>query len=228
MFEKYNIVAILTAYKRDYFKEQINALLQQSIKPEKIIIFNNGTLDLRYLKEMYGEIIALINSDLNTKYWGRFVIANLCNTEYVLMLDDDTIPGSLWVENCLRLCNEKNCIVTGNGRSVDNKTCWGDDGYVENDTKVGFGGHSWFYKKEWLKYFITEKPLNYDTGEDLTFSALCKLKAGIETWVPKQMGESSAHKSSYSGDKHASFLQNNWDETRNNMCEYFINKGWTI
>ena len=158
MFNQYNIVAILTAYKRDYFKEQINSLINQTMKPEKIIIFNNGELDLNYLKGMYGPIVSIINSDLNTKFWGRFAIANLLNSTYILMLDDDTIPGSQWIDNCLRLCEDKNCIVTGNGRSIDNMISLGDSGRVDEDTKVGFGGHSWFYKKEWLQYFITEKP----------------------------------------------------------------------
>ena len=165
MFERYKIVAILTAYKRDYFTEQIDSLLEQTIKVDRIVIFNNGNLNLSHLKEKYGDKINLINSELNTKFWGRFAIANLFNTEYVLMLDDDTIPASRWIENCLRLSTEKNCIVTGNGRSIDNVDCLGDGGYVIEDTKIGFGGHSWFYKKEWLKYFITDEPLNYDTGE---------------------------------------------------------------
>jgi GT2 family glycosyltransferase len=228
MFEKCKIVAVLTAYKRDYFSEQISSLLGQTISLDKIIILNNGNLDLSHLKQTFGDKINLINSELNTKFWGRFAIANLLNTEYILMLDDDTIPGSKWVENCLRLSLEKNCIVTGNGRSIDNTICWGDGGHVNEDTKIGFGGHSWFYKKDWLQYFITEKPLNYNTGEDITFSALCKIKGNIDTWIPKQSGETSAHKGSYSGDIHASFRQNDWDLVRNEMCQYFIKMGWSI
>jgi GT2 family glycosyltransferase len=225
MFDNNKIVAILTAYKRNYFKQQLDSLINQSIVPEKIVIFNNGDLNLNYLKEEY-PTINIINSDLNTKFWGRFAIANLFNTEYVLMLDDDIIPGRLWIENCLRLCNEKNAIITGNGRCINNSKCWGDGGYVTEDTKVAFGGHSWFYKKEWLQYFLCEKPLNYDTGEDITFSALCKIKGNIETWVPKQEGETSSHLRSFGDDEHASFRKNNWGETRYEMCQHFINNGW--
>lgn len=226
MFDRYKIVAVLTAYKRDYFTQQINALLSQTTTVDKIVILNNGNLNLSHLKDTFGDKISLINSELNTKFWGRFAVANLFNTEYVLMLDDDTIPGSQWVENCLRLCNEKNCIVTGNGRSTRNLNNLGDNGYVAEDTKIGFGGHSWFFRKEWLKYFISFEPLNYNTGEDITFSALCKINGNIETWIPKQSGETSAHKASYSGDQHASYLLNNWDNIRKEMCEYFINNGW--
>ena len=229
MFEDNKIVAILTAYKRDYFVEQINAVLNQSIKPDKIIIFNNGSLDLSHLKEMFGDDISLINSEINTKFWGRFAIANLCNTEYVFMLDDDTIPGSKWVETCLELCERNNCIVTGNGRGIANDQNWADGGTLDADTKVASGGHSWFFKKEWLKYFIAETPISYVTGEDISFSALCKIKGNIETWTPKQDGrEITAHKNSYAGDEHASFHTAGWDNLRVEICQHFINLGWEV
>ena len=44
MFDKYKIVVILTAYKRDYFIEQIHALLLQTTTADKIVILNNNGL----------------------------------------------------------------------------------------------------------------------------------------------------------------------------------------
>lgn len=228
MFEKYNIVAILTAWKRDYFKEQLNSLINQTVKVDKIIILNNGGSDLSYLKNEVNCEISIIKSDVNTKFWGRHSIANMFNCEYILLLDDDTIPGSKWVENCLRLSNQKNCIVTGNGRSIDNKISWGDGGRVDQDMQVAFGGHSWFFKKEWMKYYLTEKPFSYDSGEDIWISALCKLNGGISTWMPEQLGETSAHKNSYADDQHASYQLNNWDNIRENICNHYIEKGWSL
>lgn len=222
MFDKYRIIVILTAYKRDYFREQITALLNQTIKPCKIILLNNGTLNVDSLRHEFG--ISLINSDLNTKFWGRFCIAKLFNTEYVLMVDDDTIPGKMWIENCLKLCESKNSIITGNGRTLTNAFVSSDD-----DIQVAFGGHSWFYKKEWLKYFLIEDPINYDTGEDIMFSALCKIHGNIETWMPKQNGETSSEQISYSNDEHASFRRHSdWDSIRQDICNHYINRGWKL
>lgn len=228
MFEKYNIVAILTAYKRDYFKFQINSILNQTVKIDKIVILNNGSIDLSSIKNEFGDKVDIIHSELNTKFWGRFSIANLFNCNYILMLDDDVIPGVSWVENCLRVSNERDCIVTANGRDNNNSNEIGDSGHVSSDTKVAFGGHSWFYKKEYLKYFLGNSPINYNTGEDIMFSALCKINGGVETWVPSQSGESSAHKKNFSDDEHASFRQNNWDKDRYEICQYYINQGWQI
>lgn len=228
MFDKHKISVILTAWKRDYFPELIGSIVKQTVKPEQIVIFNNGDQDLTYLTKMFrNENIHLINSSYNTKYWGRFAMSYLVNSEYVLLIDDDTIPGPKWVENCLRLCNEKNCIVTGNGRSIRNEICYADSGFLEFDTKVAFGGHSWFFKKEWLHHFLSETPVSYETGEDISFCATLKLKAGIETWVPMQKGENSAHMNNYAGDGNQSFSLQDWSEKRLAICEHYIKLGWS-
>ena len=67
MFEKYNIVAILTAWKRDYFKEQLNSLINQTVKVDKIIILNNGGSDLSYLKNEVNCEISIIKSEVDTQ-----------------------------------------------------------------------------------------------------------------------------------------------------------------
>lgn len=229
MFDKHKIAAILTAWKRDYFPELIDSLLKQTMPPEIIVIFNNGREDLTYLKKMFKDTkIYLINSDYNTKYWGRFAMSYLVNSEYILLVDDDTIPAPKWIENCYRLCNEKNCIVTGNGRSIRNDESYGDGGYVAEDMQIAFGGHSWFFKKEWLKYYISESPISYETGEDISFCASLKINGGIETWLPKQGGDTSAHMRSYSGDGNQSYDLYNWSEKRLEICEHYIKLGWSL
>jgi len=114
------ISVILTAYKRDYFGEQIKAIKNQTIKPKHIYIWQNGNfvnVD-KYRKEG----VKLIKSDENFKFHGRFAFALLMKTEYVAIFDDDIIPGVGWLENCLNLSKEKNCIVGQNGRNFDLKT----------------------------------------------------------------------------------------------------------
>lgn len=229
MFDKHNIAAILTAWKRDYFPELIGSLLSQTMPPEIIVIFNNGKEDLTYLKKMFKDAkIYIINSDYNTKYWGRFAMSYLVNSEYILLIDDDTIPAPKWIENCHRLCNEKNCIVTGNGRSIRNDESYGDSGHVPEDRQVAFGGHSWFFKKEWIKHYISESPISYETGEDISFCASLKMKGGIETWLPKQDGDTSAHMRSYAGDGNQSYDLYNWSGKRLEICEHYIKLGWTL
>lgn len=228
MFDNNKIITILTAYKRNYFQQQIESLKSQTVKIDKIIILQNEKhIDLTCIKETFPDIY-IISSDYNTKYWGRYAIASICNTEYILMMDDDIIPGKQWIENCFRMNQTENCIVCGNGRDINNIEAIGDSGRVDKDTQMAFGGHSWFFRKEWVKYILNEKPVSLYTGEDIAFCALSKIHGGITTWIPEQHGETSSHKENYSGDQHASFRTGNWDEARKNICKYYVNKGWKL
>jgi glycosyltransferase involved in cell wall biosynthesis len=229
MFDKYNLVAVLTAYKRNYFELQIESLISQTVPPDVIVIFQNEShTDLTQIKQKYGEKIKIIKSELNTKFWGRFAISQIFNSEFVLILDDDIIPGNKWVENCFRLALEKNCVVCANGRSFNNDNGFGDSGVVDTDTRAAFGGHSWFFKKEWLAHFWNFSPVTYDTGEDITFCAAVKILGGIETWVPKQSlhDGTSAHMRNFSGDDNASWRSSNWGNKRLEICQHFISLGW--
>jgi hypothetical protein len=229
MFQRYNLVAVLTAYKRNYFELQIECLISQTIAPDLIVILQNEKhIDLLPIKEKFGKSVQVINSELNTKFWGRFAISQILNSEFILILDDDIIPGNRWVENCYRLAKEKNSVVCANGRSFNNDGGFGDSGIVDSDTKTAFGGHSWFFKKEWLRYFWSFEPFTYDTGEDITFCASVKILGGIDTWVPRQSIQdgTSAHMKNFSGDENASWRVSNWNAKRLEICQHFIKLGW--
>jgi hypothetical protein len=52
---------------------------------------------------------------------------------------------------------------------------------------VDIVGHSWFFEKDWLKYFVREEPQVYDkisNGEDVHFSFMLQKYANIPTLVP--------------------------------------------
>ena len=85
MFQRYNLVAVLTAYKRNYFELQIESLISQTIAPDLIVILQNEKhIDLLPIKEKFGESVQVINSELNTKFWGRFAISQILNSEFIL------------------------------------------------------------------------------------------------------------------------------------------------
>ena len=64
----------------------------------------------------------------------------------------------------------------------------GWDGNSNNITEVDFVGHAWFFKREWIKYFLREIPNideNFLLGEDIHFSySLQKYATNIKTYVP--------------------------------------------
>ena len=75
------ISVILTKYKRTHlFKEQIRSIKNQSVYVDEILVCDNS-VD-------------------NKGVWERFNVAKKAKNEFVCIIDDDTIPGSLWIENC--------------------------------------------------------------------------------------------------------------------------------
>jgi hypothetical protein len=93
---KPGITVILTAYKRDYFGKQIPAVLGQSIKPEKVLIWQNENhVNMRYYITLYNDSISIVQSDHNFSFWGRFALYATQNTLPSLMMTSSQVHGGL-------------------------------------------------------------------------------------------------------------------------------------
>lgn len=221
---------ILTGYKRDYFEEQIPAILNQTLKPDVIYLWQNENhIDLSKYRKKYG--IKIVQSDENMKFFGRFTYAMLMKTKYVAIFDDDIIPGKNFLKNCMNLSKNKNCIVGQNFRNYDEKKQTFYANYPINDKKVHIVGHCWFFKKEWLKYMWNIEPYTFDNGEDIHFCMSAKLFGNIDSYVVKQIGKDNNGdlKRHYASDKHASHkLQKDFTKTRIDIVKFFIKNGWKI
>ena len=109
------ITVILNCYKRpEYLKEQIEAIENQTIRPKEIWIWYNNPEDREQLNlnEEFGKY-KIIHSNHNFKFHGRFSLGLLAQTEYVCFFDDDTIPGKLWFENCLKTMEKTGDSILG-------------------------------------------------------------------------------------------------------------------
>jgi hypothetical protein len=92
-------------------------------------------------------------------------------------LDDDLIPGRKWLETCLGALKKENAIICGYGvryneaQDESSSRKFGDHG-EKNEAleEVSMAGHSWFMKKEWLKYFWMEEPLDWTVSDDMHLS----------------------------------------------------------
>ncbi len=233
---KDSITIILTGYKRDNFVEQINAIKNQTIYDKIKDIFlwqNEDNIDLNKYRKEYG-IKIFHSKDVNFKFHGRFSLPLiLWETEYIAIFDDDTIPGNRWLENCLQLSKEKNCIVGANGRTVNNKTIEevfdhtiSYNAPIEESTKVDFVGHCWFFKQEWCKYLWYEKPYTFDNGEDIHFSSACYRHGKIDSYIAKQpyndrslWGDCNIHLGS---DEHATWKKSDHGPIRGKIIKYWM------
>lgn len=186
------ITVILNGYKRpEYLKIQLNAILNQTIQPEEIMMWQNQGAEF---DTKLTEVITHTSSNKNFGVWARFAYALNAKTEYICIFDDDTIPSPRWFENCLNTMKTHEGLLGTIGVQFQTKTGYQPIqrfGWADNNNddvvEVDIVGHAWFFKREWLKYFWMEMPSKDDStlvGEDMHFSFMLEKYANIKTYVP--------------------------------------------
>lgn len=185
-----SVTAILTCYRRpEYLEEQIQALRDQTVKPDQIWLWVNHHEDNENVDFSKLQVDRVIKNDFNWKFHGRFALAQLAQTKFVALFDDDTIPGSKWFENCISNYNKAPGIYGGIGVLLKEKRYYGHErvGWSapnEELTEVDLVGHAWFVNKSDLQYMWREEPYTWHNGEDIQLSYLCKKYGQVKTYVP--------------------------------------------
>lgn len=194
------ISVILTAWNRpQYLEEQVDAILSQTVKPHEIILWYNqpskklGIFEQKqWVDFKNSKKVKKIICDHNFGIIPRFSIASCLDGEYICIFDDDTTPGNRWFENCLKYVDREKCILgtiglryqrVNKGSVITEKPRMGWEGQNEQLEFVDLVGHSWFFRKEWAKYFWLEDPLIKTFGEDIHFCAMLQ-KKGIRSACP--------------------------------------------
>jgi hypothetical protein len=186
------VTVILNGFRRPHALEaQMEAVKRQTVKPESVMFWQNGASpEHKFDYNLLNSCILSINNQ-NFGVWARFAYALNAETEYVCVFDDDTIPGSKWLENCLDTITEHNGLLGTNGVIFNdleyqsyNQHGWAKPN--EETEQVDIVGHSWFFKREWLGAFWKEAPLPKSRvcGEDMYFSYAIQKHLGLSTYVP--------------------------------------------
>lgn len=187
------VTCILNGFRRPNNLNDIHqALLNQTVKPVKTMLWYNKPepeypINQRLLEELGGAM-----SLENLGVWPRFMYALMADTEYVCVFDDDTVPGSRWLENCIRTIQRPDsCGLLGTVglRFHDRNNYWSHTryGWPNNNkeaVEVDIVGHSWFLRREWLHYLFVEPPLHPVAGEDIQLSYMLQKYLGVKTFVP--------------------------------------------
>lgn len=192
------ITVVLNGFKRAHtLEEQYEAIQNQTVDDTEVLFWGNLVGD--DAPDFPGKIIskctsAIANKNLGT--WGRFAFALHAKRKYVCVMDDDTIPGTKWFENCLNtmethrgVLSTRGCIMTeadnmypfeGSYEAVG----WGDPN--PEPVRVDMGCHCWFFEKDWLRAYWAEMPpeLPMNFGEDTHISFATKKHFGLHTYVP--------------------------------------------
>lgn len=189
---KATVSVVLNVYKRSLiFQEQLDAVKKQSIKPYEILVWENGN---ERVPESLRDGLMVARANNNFGVWARFSYALNAKGNFICVIDDDTIPGHRWLENCLDTMEATPGLLGTRGVIFDNKNSYSINHDVgvykpnEETTIVDIVGHSWFFKREWLYTFwgsAENRFQNNLAGEDIHFSFALQKILGIPTFVPK-------------------------------------------
>lgn len=230
------ITVILNCYKRpEYLKEQIDAIKNQSIPPEDIMIWYNRPEDgSSYNLDELGVKVAY--SNYNFKFHGRFAYGLLARSKYVAFFDDDTIPGKDWFKNCLEYIDSNSILgsagvyLESNTYNPHKKIGWNGTP-SSNKEEVDLVGHAWFMERGLLSNLWKQNPVSWDNGEDIQLSFFSYINSGISTFVPPHPIDNknlwgSIKGDVYGNDSNASHKLNMHSKVRDDIVSKLIERGY--
>jgi hypothetical protein len=195
------LTVILSGFMRPHaLQEQYDALKAQTFTDFDIMLWVNVP-DTQKLMEFPKEVVEkcqtiVSNSDYGS--WGRFVSALNAKTDYIHVIDDDTIPGTRWLENCWNTMEEvgdgvlstRGVIMTEHDDQYPLPHSYSPVGWCapnEDTTRVDMGCHSWFFRKDILRAYFAEMPTLFPQrfGEDTHIAYAAKKLMGVNSYVPK-------------------------------------------
>lgn len=249
---------IITGYRRPRaFPEILQSMVNQTVEPEHICLWQNnwrGEDTKRWPKDRqklmakhWADSLAAgegqfehIERPTNEGVWPRFWHALEMPTKYVLVLDDDTVPGTKWIENCLNTIQDHRGVLGTNGiifPPTGKRRPYKRQGFhIPNPVavQVDIVGHAWFFEREWIHDYKRIKPLpqRFDTaGEDYHFSYVMQ-QIGLGTYVPphpeddKQMWGSLRPKYGYGT---AALWRKPGEETKKKKVHNaYLKAGWQL
>jgi hypothetical protein len=244
-----SVTVILSGYKRPYtLQSQYDAILRQTFRPQSIMLWINIVEDLNKFPQEVVNNCESIVSNGNYGVWGRFSLALNARTDHICIIDDDTIPGDRWLENCVNTINEKDGILSTRGVIADKQhdrmypapqsykaVGWCNPN--EETTRVDMGCHSWFFAKPILRAFWAEMPLNVpmNYGEDMHLSYVAQKHFGLFTYIPKHpiddkslWGSMPDTASQYGEDKNAISWSGEANMGMNKYWNFIRNNGYKI
>ena len=191
MAQSREVSVVLNVFRRSkHFPEQLRAIQNQSVAPKEILVWENGEQEI---PQDLREFVILTRASKNFGVWARFAHALNAGSEFVCVIDDDTIPGRDWLKNCLSTMEATPGLLGTRGlifESSKNYSINQEYGvYGSNDltTQVDIVGHSWFFRREWLAAYWSEYADRFDSplaGEDIHFSFAIQKHLGLPTLVP--------------------------------------------
>jgi glycosyltransferase involved in cell wall biosynthesis len=238
------VTVVMNSYKRPHtILEQYHAIKNQTVKDISIMCWFNGSIDKNNYPQEFINNVTCAFSNKNLGVWARFSYAINASSKYVCVVDDDTMFGNMWIENCLNTISQKRGLLGCRGvRMKDDSfynypSCNYDSisGGNENIEQVDIMGHCWFFEKDWLRAYWAEMPQEIPPfgGEDMHFSYAIQKHFGLNTYVPPQPNNNkemwgSTNPSKYGEDMAATSRTSDGFMQANSYWNYILSQGYRL
>ncbi|POM72605.1 Hypothetical protein PHPALM_10648 [Phytophthora palmivora] len=175
----------------------MKALTQKSVSPPEVwVMCFNSPMEKKYrhvvdaVKGKYPELahkVKFTASDFNYKFHGRFLLAYMATTKYVLIVDDDKAIDGDTVRDYLMYMKIQKGVWGNNGHrrasTFEDYKSWPrnftDESWAEQDYLSGM----WFLEQSWLEYFMKERLPSWATSEDMHLSHVMRKYLNLNTYA---------------------------------------------
>lgn len=231
----HDVSVMLTAFKRPHnLARQVDAIRNQTVKPREVWLFHNGDEELP--RDI--QVDNILSASTNLGVWPRFTLAMEMPSRFVCVFDDDTIPGTHWLENCITNFAEQPGLYGTIGvrfksakRRPFDRVGWSRP--TATRERVDIVGHSWFLRRDWLRHLAgMERPKITPTcGEDYCLSYVLQ-QHGIGTYVPPHPRGMKHLWGSVEGelgkDEHALYRMDGEEDRKEWWHEHLVSQGWRL
>jgi hypothetical protein len=210
-----SVSVVLNVFKRSAnYEAQLAAIAAQTHPVTEILVWENG-------HDSVDPSSANVHarSSKNLGVWARFAFALNATSDFIWMIDDDSIPGPEWLASALDAHYQTGGLIGSRGlrfRTEDSYTLYDEFGPNNPNSdivEVDIVGHNWIFPRSWLTHFwsLGDKRFNDGlAGEDIHLSFSIQQALGAGTFVPphphdsfSRWGESSAESANFGKEKHA-------------------------
>ena len=221
----------------DWFPHLITSIRNQSVQPKKIIVWVNPSKEHPFVNSV-GTKLEIIYCSENYGVYSRFTAGLLCDTDRILILDDDTLPGKDWAKNCFNTIERvgDESIIGYRGIRLLPNALYDIEAYQKGTneiTEVDLCGHSWFVKRKHILAMFEDQPVNKFNGEDTHLSASNQIKYGTKTYIPAQpltkpqdCGSTMQQLGALPGRLSTSLGPTEHFAQREKVNKHWISKGW--
>ncbi|KAJ3288333.1 hypothetical protein HDU79_004942 [Rhizoclosmatium sp. JEL0117] len=142
--------------------------------------------------------VSFTESTFNYKFHGRFLLAPMVTSKYLMMVDDDVILSKRMLGEFIQMMRLKPRLLGTAGQlrsprqginpgweSPDSPQVQTSNPTEINQPRVDYLCNIWFMKSSWTLLLTRDHPLTWYTGEDIHCSYVLKKYLGVESAVVK-------------------------------------------